>query len=234
MRVVAGVLDGETITLDDGLEVRLVGAMAPRAPFSGAEAAKRALEELVGGHAVELRFSRQRRDRYGRLLAQIVVQGTAGPQWVQRTLIRSGHSRAYALPGHADCVRDLIAAESAARREKLGLWNEAALSVQRADRTQALLRRAGEFTIVEGTVTEVAHRQRETFINFGDDWRRDFTAGLLRTVLDGAPDGRAWLDSLRGRHVRVRGWIERRNGPFIALVSLEEVEVLDERAGAAE
>ena len=61
------------------------------------------------------------------------------------------------------------------------------------------------------TVTDV---RGHLYVNFGDDWRTDTTAHLaplVRRGLDGSP-GAADLD---GRRVRVRGWIEWRNGPFI-------------------
>ena len=64
MRTVARVLDGETLTLDDGSVVRLIGALAPRARDAGdapgawppeSEAVK-ALSDLVLGKKVKLAF----------------------------------------------------------------------------------------------------------------------------------------------------------------------------------
>ena len=37
MRTVARVIDGETVALDDGTELRLIGALTPRALDAGAE-----------------------------------------------------------------------------------------------------------------------------------------------------------------------------------------------------
>src|SRR5918999_3745487 len=64
-RAVARVLDGETLALDDGTEVRLIGALSPRPLEAAADAsywppereAIAALERLVLGRSVELAFA---------------------------------------------------------------------------------------------------------------------------------------------------------------------------------
>lgn len=233
-------LDSDTLLLDDGKEVRLIGALGPKPESLRVAAedwppereAKRALAALVEGRTVELSYQARRRDRYGRLMAQVVVRSGEGAQWVEERLVRSGHARAYALPGHDACLRELMRAEEAARKERLGLWQQAIYAVESADNAEAILHRAGHFVLVEGRVASVAHAGRETFINFGADWRRDFTASIPAKVRDETPGARQSLSALAGHRVRVRGWIERRNGPMIHLSALAEIEELDETGDA--
>lgn len=237
---VVRVLDSETLLLDDGQEVRLIGALGPKPESLRIAAedwpperdARRALSTLVEGRTVELSYETRRRDRYGRILAHVLVRAPEGAQWLQERLVSSGHARAYALPGHDVCVRELMRAEGAAREARLGLWQQPIYGIESAENTEALLRRAGRFVVVEGLVANVAHSARETFINFGSDWRRDFTASLPIKVADETPGARERLSALAGRHVRVRGWIERRNGPMIHLSSLAEIEELDQASPA--
>src|SRR5262245_5101669 len=74
---VTRILDGETVVLDDGRELRLIGVLAPRAIDVNAEAdawpiataVTEALRALVLGKSIELRFDGERTDRYGRLQA---------------------------------------------------------------------------------------------------------------------------------------------------------------------
>jgi hypothetical protein len=42
------------------------------------------------------------------------------------------------------------------------------------------------------------------------------------------------LKALEGRYVRVRGWLVKRNGPFIALAGAEAIEELPEGLGSAD
>lgn len=215
------VLDGETLLLDDGREVRLMGALAP-----GPEAA-RALEALIAGRRVALRHEGRRYDRYGRTLAQLYVDGPDGAAWVQQRLVAEGHARAYALPGSTGCLAELTTAEDEARRARRGLWSRDAFRVRAAAEVAALLRLAGRFAIVEGRVAKVSRTRRTVYINFGDDWRRDFTASLATAVVDKSAGAAERLAALEGKEVRVRGWIERRNGPMIVLASPDEIEVLE-------
>jgi hypothetical protein len=93
---------------------------------------------------------------------------------------------------------------------------------------------AGQFAIVEGRVATVSRTQRTAYVNFGDDWRRDFTASLATSAVEREAQGRARLDALHGKNVRVRGWIERRNGPMIVLGSLAEIELIEASDAANE
>lgn len=243
---VVRVIDGETLLLDSGEEVRLIGALAPKPDTFSAEPrdahrrdvhgrdwppaqdAVAALEALVSDRSVTLRYEGQQRDRYGRALAQVYVGG-AEPEaavWAQEMLIRNGHARAYALPGNSGCLSALLKAEAAARAAKHGLWQRETYRVRSAGDVDTLLRQTGRFTLVEGRVAQVTRAQRTTYINFGADWRHDFTASLATAVIERDDADTKRVAALAGRSVRVRGWIERRNGPMIVLGSLDEIEVL--------
>ncbi len=249
-RAVVRIIDGETLVLDDGSELRLIGAMAPRAPgpwrgrgqaraWPPADAARRFLARLALGKSLTLRFDKSRRDRYGRWLAHAFVreapegeskagrEGEGAAIWLQGALVRAGLARAYSFKDQRACAARLLALEAEARRAKKGIWRNAAYAVRKAWRTRALLRYRQTFQIVEGRILRVATVGRRTFLNFGKRWRDDFT------VLIEGRDARLWqkagqnLAQLAGRRVRVRGWIERWNGPLMRVTHPEQIEVLD-------
>lgn len=232
---VVRVIDGETVELDDGRRVRLMGAMAPRPnsltvavdTWPPAREAGRAAETLLLNRTVTLRYEGRRRDRYGRILAQLYVKAGGSETWVQRHLVAEGYARAYALPGNAGCVRELLQAEDDARRARRGLWSGETFRIFAASDENALLRLIGRFAVVEGRVMSVARTRRFTYLNFGDDWREDFTVSLATRVVDRAEGGEDRIAALEGRTIRARGWIERRNGPAIEVGSIDEIEVLD-------
>jgi endonuclease YncB( thermonuclease family) len=238
IRTVTRVLDGETVALDDGRELRLIGALAPRAIDADAEAgawpaevsATEALRALVLGRSVELRFGGARWDRYGRLLAQAFLVEGEGRRWVQGVLLEQGLARAYALAGSRSCSAELLAAERPARQSRLGLWAEAAYQVRPADKPAALVRYRATFQVVEGTVVRVGQTRGRIYLNFDRNWRRGFSVSLRRgdaSLLPGPYAGRP--KALEGRSVRVRGWIGERGGaPLIDLSAGGTVEVLGE------
>jgi micrococcal nuclease len=242
---VARVTDGDTVVLDDGREVRLSGALAPKPDISlgsaagsgaleewaPARASRRALEALVGNRQVTLHFGGRRADRYGRVLAQLSVMGPAGKTWAQQHMIRAGQAMAYVLPGDAPCFTALIAAETEARLARSGLWSDDRFRIHDARDTKRLLRLTWQFAIVQGTVKEAARTKETIYVNFGDNWREDFTASLPTAVIDrSGTDAAKLIAGLAGRQIRVRGWIEKRNGPMIGISTVEEIEILDSAA----
>lgn len=237
-RSVVRVIDAETVLLDDNEEVRLIGALAPRAPdlkpdaapWPPEEAAAAALRDLVVGHSVELASSGRTQDRYGHLLAHLFLQENGERVWVQGRLLSIGHARAYGLPESFACARELLAHERVAREAQLGLWANAAYATRSAREGSKLLRYRNSYQIVEGSVLRVKTTKSRTYLDFGPDWRTDFSAGVDAKVLHANPDWAKTLEGLQGRRVEVRGWIEYRNGPYIAVEDPSQLAVIEDGA----
>lgn len=194
---VVHVIDAETVLLDDASEVRLIGALAPRAPdvrhgapdWPPEAAAIEALRALVLGGSVELAYAGRRSDRYGRLLAHLFVDRDGERVWVQGELLKGGYARAYGLPGSFACMREMLAHERVARAAGAGLWSNGAYRTRSAQRSGALMRYRNTYQVVEGRLAHVAPTKARTYLNFGADWRRDFTAGIDAGVLRANPMG---------------------------------------------
>jgi micrococcal nuclease len=95
-RHVERVIDGDTILVDGNVRVRLIGVDTPetkhpRKPVEplGPEASE-FTRSLVEDREVKLEFDRERRDRYGRVLAYVYVDG----KLLNEEIIRAGFSRA--------------------------------------------------------------------------------------------------------------------------------------------
>jgi len=222
-RTVARVIDGETVTLDDGSQLRLIGALAPRAIDAGADpgmwpleaAAQEELRALVLGKSIELAFGGERADRYGRLQAQAFSIEGNERRWVQGHLLQQGLARAVVQAGNRACAGELLQAERVAREARRGLWADAAYQIRSADSPLVLSRYRSTFQVVEGRVAAVAQVRGTIYLNFGANWRQAFAVSLRRgdRGLLGAHAGDP--KTLQGRLARVRGWIEQRHGPTI-------------------
>jgi endonuclease YncB( thermonuclease family) len=227
---VARIVDAETIVVDDGSEVRLIGALAPRSPSTGSadwppeRAAREALERLLLGRNVELKFAGRRSDRYGRRLAHVFAADGSEKVWVQGHLLSQGLVRVYALAGNTACLAEMLELEREAREKGRGVWAVAAYRVLAATELGELLRRSNRLEVVEGIVSDVAFTGGRVYVNFGADWRRDFTAVVAPRLVRGSPETVSRLKALAGKRVRVRGWIDRRNGPSVEIAALGEIE----------
>lgn len=235
---VTEIVDGDTVIIDppfvDGNEIRLVGIQAPKLPLGRknfptwplAPEAKEALSAIVLGKQVELSFTGARRDRYGRWLAHLDVISGSDRIWVQGAMLRAGLARVYSFPDNRGRVADMLAEERLARQDRAGIWSLAYYAI-RNPVPAALDDALGTFQLIEGRIVDAAYVKGTVYLNFGADWRSDFTVSLDRKALrlfKGLPeDPRDWT----GRAVRVRGWLTDRNGPMIRATHPEQIELLD-------
>ncbi|MCH7909722.1 MAG: thermonuclease family protein [Candidatus Hydrogenedentes bacterium] len=119
------VVDGDTFVLEGGVRVRLLGVNTPetkhpRRPVEplGPEATEFTTRHIEGRN-ITLRFDRERRDRYHRVLAYVYV----GEWFLNEELILAGYSRAETKYPFSNAMkRRFKAAEELARRNKRGLW----------------------------------------------------------------------------------------------------------------
>ena len=127
--IVTEVLDGDTIRVargDDTDTVRLLGIDTPETHHPtkpvecfGPEAATYAEVHLLG-RSVELEADIEERDRYGRWLAYVIVDG----ERFNDDLVRRGFARLLVIePNHAH-ARVMLQEELDAKRARRGLWGE--------------------------------------------------------------------------------------------------------------
>jgi len=119
------VIDGDTFVLEGGERVRLIGVNTPelaRGRQSAeplAEEARQFTRRQIENQEVLLQFDRERRDRYGRLLAYVYRE-----EWMlNEELIRAGYSRAETKYSYSPAMkRRFQHAEEEARQARRGLW----------------------------------------------------------------------------------------------------------------
>lgn len=234
--MVAEVIDGDTVALADGREVRLVGIQAPKLPLGRtgfaawplAEEARRALSDLVQGREVMLAYGGARHDRYGRLLAHLA---RADGLWIQCEMLRRGLARVYSFRDNRAAAAELLTCERAARIARRGIWAHSFYALRRPEETTELI---GSFQIVEGRVRQAAEVGGKVYLNFGPDYRTDFTVSVAPRDQHLFDEAGVDLLGLEGRRIRVRGWLSRRNGPMIEATHPEQIELLAEQDGEAD
>jgi micrococcal nuclease len=118
---VVEVVDGDTIRVEVAGEqesVRLIGINAPERGECLADEATDRLRDLIGGDAVELVTDRTDRDRYGRLLRHVEVDGVD----VGAEVVRAGLALARDYPPDTTRSDEYAAAQRAAQDAGVGMW----------------------------------------------------------------------------------------------------------------
>lgn len=225
------VIDGRSFQLEDGQHVRLAAIEAPPPPRPGETgphakaglAAKAMLETLLAGRAVTLQKLGPNADRYGRIVAQVAIEGQE--RSVQQEMLARGHARVAAEIGVPACAAALFAAERAARSNGLGLWSDPYYDIAQAENPSKVLAERGRFTLVEGKVLSVREFSGTIYVNFGRRWSEDFTVTILKRSERAFVAAGIEPKRLAGRGIRVRGIIEERGGPWIEAARPEQIEL---------
>lgn len=217
--VVAAIQDARTLRLDDGREIRLA-AVEAEAAHRGEAIAAMSLRAL--GRRITLHGADDAPDRYGRQPAFVFVEGEA--RSLQDELLEAGQLLVGVGIAATDCRAELLAAEAAARDARRGLWAVGA-ALKNAENVDDVLSRVGRFSVIEGRILSVREAGGTIFLNFGRRWTRDFAVTISRRILGSFEAAGISPKSLENKRIRVRGWVERRSGPQIAVRDVGQIEV---------
>lgn len=221
-----------TLSLENDVIVHLSGIEIPdfdmQTPGPLSVQTLTVLKDLFSNQRVFLfQDQTQTQNRFGHELAQLVRK--QDNLWLQATLIKQGLARAYPFNMQKIPYNRLLTHEKEAREAKTGLWSEPAYSIKTDSEASDLV---GQYALVQGTVKKAALVNNRVYLNFGENWRNDFTVGIepdLRREFS-----KSGIDLLQfdGKTIRVRGFIEFYNGPFIRLSTINQIEVLSDTQNA--
>ena len=213
--VVKKVIDGDTLRLQDGRSVRLLGVNAPEVthganagqPF-GVESRAAVVAFIARANKkVRLTAEAQALDAYGRSLAHVYdLQGRS----LAVNLLAQGMALQIAVPPNTDQAACLLAVERKARQSRLGLWRsdfwaaKGATGLGVKDKGFRLVRaKVAAVTINKSVWLEL---DGNLAVQIPRRYWRDFT------LANGEPyKQKDWL-ALRGITIEVRGWINPRTG----------------------
>ncbi len=168
-------------------------------------------------------FADDKPNRHGNFNAVITSKGDK--ESLQEILLENGLALAYFIENTKN-NKIIFNAEQKARNSKKGIWqhtNTLKSSAIINDYKEDL----GEFAIVEGKPKHIYISKKNTFINFGDDWKTDFSIEFENKLLKKSTDFSA--KDLIGKTIRVRGWLEDYNGPFMKIFTVANVEIIGDK-----
>jgi len=126
------VVDGDTIIVDFGgkaEKVRMIGIDTPESVHPDesrntpeGKIASDFTKSQLEGRSVQLEFDVEERDKYGRMLAYVWIDGVM----YNKTLLSEGYAKIATFPPNVKYVDDFKALEKQARELKKGFWGEGA------------------------------------------------------------------------------------------------------------
>lgn len=204
---VRNVVDGDTVKLQDGRSVRLIGLNAPELAHNGrseepfAVAARERLQALVKASdgSVLVQPGREARDKYGRTLAHLYDRAGGN---LEAQLLREGLAYHVAVAPNVDLVACQVQAERQARAAGVGLWRRSPV----IDAGQVV---QSGFAVVRGRAGAVQRNRGGIWITL------DSTLVLHIAAKHMGLFSAAELARYQGQPVEARGWVldrSRRGG----------------------
>lgn len=113
------------------------------------------------------------------------------------------------------CAKRLLQAERKARQQGIGLWKAPTLQPQSATGLH-LSAIVSTYQVIHGKVQTVTRKGKGTsYLNFGSNWKKDFTVTLSEKSLARWEAEHKSLEAVKNAYIYVRGWVETRGGPLI-------------------
>lgn len=223
------IVDEQTLVLDNGMTIQLAGlyfVYNKNGKGPDAIASYNFLQKEFLGKYVNVYQTRDenkgRKNGFDHDIAHIErIDGI----WAQGSIIASGLGRVYITTDNPETAPQLLSIENDARKNIRGFWDNPAWAIKSADDVNM---EADVFAIVEGQIYSAQQRDNNIYLNFGEDWRKDFTVQI--------PAAQRKLFSKLGKNpldwsykkVRVRGWVESYNGPMIKILHPQQIEFLND------
>jgi micrococcal nuclease len=218
--VVEKVHDGDTLRLQGGRSVRLIGINSPELAYDNkpaepfAEQARDALRALLKPKdKVKLVYGREKHDRYRRLLAHVYLENGES---VEAHLLEAGLAAQIVVPPNVAQLDCYHAAELRARQDAKGVWS----SIYQPVPIEKLPRDTRGFRLVSGRITRVGNSKKSVWLNFAgpasEGYRELVAARIARKDLAKFPDWKP--QSLLGKNVIVRGWVYKHKHQLVIRV----------------
>ena len=204
---VAHVYDGDTIKLNDGRKLRLIGINTPERGRDGNkdepyyQAAKNQLQQIIAKNKNQIKivFGESKHDRYKRFLTHIF---TIDNENITTTLIKNGMGFAIAIPPNVQLLDCYQNAEREAQKQKRGIWGHA---YSHAIDVASLKKSVRGFHRVGGTVDRIGESRSSFWLNLNSKSGAKFALRILKKDLPYF--AKYHPKDLINRQLIARGWI---------------------------
>ena len=203
--------DGDTILLENGTKLRLLGINTPevskrdKIADEGGEEAKQWLIEKLKGTKIKLRYDLERKDKYGRVLAHVFTKNN---EHINLQLVAYGLAIANIYPPNLKYADKLIAAQQQAELQQLGLWNMSAYAVKNVNDFDSKKYRGWQR--IKGTVIKIKQARKYNYLYFSSQFALKIARNSEKLFGD--------LNDYLGKTIEARGWVSKRKQYYHLLI----------------
>ncbi len=205
------VYDGDTIKINDGRKVRLLGINAPEVHHrnqeteTGGEEAKAWLTKKLRHAKVRVVSDVEARDKYQRELAHVFTQNN---EHINLQLVEQGLAEVNIYPPNLLYADQLIDAENRAETAKLGIWGQPEYTVIPVD--QIKQNDLAGWVRISGQVRTKRSSRKYVYLEFSKEFQVRIDKKWLRLFPE--------LETYIGQNLEVRGWVNKVRERWIMVI----------------
>lgn len=214
------VYDGDTIALENGQRVRLLGINTPeiegrhKHEEPGGLAAKEWLQQQLKDKQVYLEFDQEKYDRYKRLLAHLYLpDGTH----LNAAILENGLAVINLIPPNLNHANKLIQAQDKAQKKRLGIWFRPEYAPKSLS---ALTEKPYGWNRYTGTPTSIQKSRKYTRLIFNEGTNIRIANQHLHLF--------PRLETYLGKSLEIHGWVSRKKNRYSILIQHPSALVLHE------
>ena len=133
LHLVSEVVDGDTLIIENGIRIRLLGIDAPESVECFGGESKQRLSALVLGQEILLEKDQTASDNYDRLLRYVVLRNE-NPEiddvHINNELVRGGYAKSAYVKPNRRYLSQFQASEREAQEEESGMWGACEIEVK--------------------------------------------------------------------------------------------------------
>lgn len=155
LHTVEEVVDGDTIVIEDGIRVRLLGIDSPEKGECFADEAKQELSARLLGREVVLEKDQSGEDNYDRLLRYVFLNNE-NPEsdniFVNKEMVRDGYAQSSYVKPNKRYLAVLQAAQREAQDEKVGMWEKCGIEVEENNEREMGVESFNDECVIKGNI----------------------------------------------------------------------------------
>ncbi len=205
------IVDGDTIVLENGTKVRLLGINTPeiakrdKIAEAGGVAAKKWLIEKLTKTKVKLRYDIEKKDAYDRTLAYVL---TDKGENINVELVKNGLAAMNIYPPNLKYLKPLWKAQQQARAKKRGIWGLKAYKAKKVSQFDASIHRGWQR--IRGKIQRLKRARKYDYLYLSPTFSIKIAKNSQHLFKN--------LDDYVGKHVEVHGWVRKNKQKYTLLV----------------
>ncbi|WP_428354349.1 thermonuclease family protein [Methyloprofundus sp.] len=215
------VYDGDTVLLNDGRKIRLLGINTPEVEHSnqaaqaGGGVARQRLQQQLVNARVRLEFDQQKQDKYKRHLAHVFTEQGVH---LNLQLVRLGYAATSTYPPNLKYLPELLAAQQIAETKRLGIWQYSEYAPKLSNELNKNNKQGWQRII--GRVLRIKKTPKSCYLKMTGNFDVRIKIEHKQYFAD--------LVSLIGKKIEVRGWVKKyKNGYSMLVKHPSAMKILD-------